>query len=222
MNADLALAESSRLSDAVYEAILNAILSGELPPGMVVSEVALAKQFAVSRTPVHDALRQLARDGLVVQQANRRAVIATLSREDLRDIFDMRILLESEAARRAAPRMDRPTLARLRGIAETLAATRDRADWIPRWLDFDDEFHDTIAEASGSPRLWRDISRYRLLHRGLNKLATSAEILEQALQEHQDILDGLQERDGARAARAMSVHISEWQNYFANHFAPGG
>jgi DNA-binding GntR family transcriptional regulator len=224
MNASLALpgeSDQTRLSDAVYEALLKAILSGELSPGAVVSEVALAKRLAVSRTPVHDALRQLAKDGLIVQEANRRAVIVTLTREDLTDIFDMRKLLEAEAARRAATRMDRPTLQRLRGVAETLAATRQRPDWIPRWIDFDEEFHDAIARTSGSPRLWADIARYRLLHRGINKLAGSVEVLEQALKEHQAILDGLEERDGERAARAMLVHITEWQAYFVNHLPAG-
>jgi DNA-binding GntR family transcriptional regulator len=222
MNASLILlgeSDQTRLSDAVYETLLGAILSSQLPPGTVVSEVALARQLAVSRTPVHDALRQLAKDGLVIQQANRRAVIATFSREDVHDIFEMRKLLESEAARRAATRMDRQSLQRLRGVAETLAATRQRPDWVPRWIDFDEEFHDTIARTSGSPRLWQDISRYRLLHRGINAMTTAIEVLEQALREHQAILDGLEERDGERAARAMTVHLAEWQAYFMNHFS---
>src|SRR6188472_4480057 len=65
--------ERTRLSDAVYETLFGAILNGELAAGAIVSEVSLAKQLAVSRTPVHDALRQLAKDGLVEQQAGRRA-----------------------------------------------------------------------------------------------------------------------------------------------------
>jgi DNA-binding GntR family transcriptional regulator len=224
MNPGLTLpgeSDQTRLSDAVYETLLGAILSAQLEPGTVVSEVSLARQLDVSRTPVHDALRQLAKDGLVVQQANRRAVIATFNRDDIYDIFEMRKLLEAEAARRAATRMDRPTLQRLRGVAETLAATRQRPDWVPRWIDFDEEFHDTIARTSGSPRLWHDIARYRLLQRGINKLASSVDVLEQALKEHQAILDGLEERDPERASRAMLIHIQEWQAYFVNRFPDG-
>ena len=97
--------EGARLSDAVYETLLEAILSGQLAPGTIVSEVSLARQLAVSRTPVHDALRQLAKDGLVQQRANRRAVIATVSRDDVHDIFEMRKLLEGEAARRVERRL---------------------------------------------------------------------------------------------------------------------
>ena len=105
MTTTLALQGSTirgRLSDSVYETLLEAIISGKLARGTIVSEVSLAKQLEVSRTPVHDALRQLAKDGLVEQRAGRRAVIASFSKEDLFDIFEMRMLLESAGARRAA------------------------------------------------------------------------------------------------------------------------
>lgn len=210
--------EHARLSDAVYETLLDAILSGRLTPGAVVSEVSLAKRLEVSRTPVHDALRQLSKDGLVEQRAGRRAVIATFSREDVYDVFEMRKILESEAARRAAAGIDRQTLAKLKGIADDLKANRERPDWIALWADFDEEFHDAIAKASGSQRLWQDIIRYRLLHRGFNKLTTNVESLQQALEEHYRILDALEKRDGDAAAKAMLDHIQEWQAFFVNHF----
>lgn len=211
-------AERSRLSDAVYETLLEAILNGRLAAGTIVSEVRLAKQLDVSRTPVHDALRQLAKDGLVEQRAGRRAVIATFSKEDIHDIFEMRKILEGEAARRAAANIDRQTLARLASMADELQKDLTKPDWLNRWADFDEAFHDAIAKASGSPRLWQDVVRYRLLHRGINKLATTVECLQLALNEHRQILDALEKRDAERAAQAMVAHIQEWQAYFVNHF----
>jgi DNA-binding GntR family transcriptional regulator len=62
--------------------------------------------------------------------------------------------------------------------------------------------------------------RYRLLHRAFNKLTTTVEVLQQALQEHQCILQALEKRDPREAAREMVSHIQEWQTYFVNHF-PG-
>jgi DNA-binding GntR family transcriptional regulator len=209
--------DRTRLSDSVYESLLEAILSGRLPPGTPVSEVSLARQLDVSRTPVHDALRQLAKDGLVEQRANHRAIICRFSPADIHDIFEMRKLLEGEAARRAATRIDRPTLTRLRSTAEKLKATRNDLDWLSRWADFDEEFHDAIARSCGSPRLCQDISRYRLLHRGINKLATTVECLQLALEEHLRILDALERRDAEQAGRMMVAHIAEWQAYFVNH-----
>lgn len=205
-----------RLSDAVYEALLDGILGGKLPPGTVVSEVSLSKQLEVSRTPVHDALRQLSKDGLVQQRANHRAVVATFSREDLRDIFDMRILLESEAAKRAATRIDRGTLAELRTAAEALAAEPDADDFLRKWADFDDDFHEAVARNSGSKRLWQDIARYRMLHRAINRLVGGPLALRQAVVEHLAILKALEQRDGEEASRAMGAHIHEWQTYFVN------
>lgn len=210
--------ERARLSDSVYETLLDAILSGRLAPGSIVSEVSLAKQLDVSRTPVHDALRQLSKDGLVEQRAGRRAVIATFSKEDVYDIFEMRKLLESEAARRAATRIDRATLAELRATAEDLKGNRKAADWMTKWIDYDEAFHDAIAKASGSQRLWQDVVRYRLLHRGFNKMSTNVDSLQQALAEHIAILDALEKRDPDAAAQNMLVHVQEWQAYFVNHF----
>jgi DNA-binding GntR family transcriptional regulator len=218
MTTSLTLQSGARLSDAVYETLLEAIISAKLAAGSIVSEVSLAKQLAVSRTPVHDALRQLAKDGLVEQRAGRRAIITTFSKEDVFDIFEMRKLLEGESARRAATRIDRATITRVRGLGEDLKTATDRADYIDRWADFDEAFHDAIAKASGSTRLWQDIARYRLLHRGFNKLATTVEGLQNALVEHVQILDALERRDGEAAAQAMVEHVQEWQAYFVNHF----
>jgi DNA-binding GntR family transcriptional regulator len=211
-------AEGTRLSDAVYETLFDAILSGRLAPGAIVSEVSLAKQMEVSRTPVHDALRQLAKDGLVEQQAGRRAVITSFSRDDVYDIFEMRKILECEAARRAATRIDRATLAALRAIADDLKSNRGRADWHAHWSAFDENFHDAIAKASGSRRLSQDIVRYRTLHRGFNKMNTNIENLQQALDEHYRIMDALEKRDADAAAKGMFEHIQEWQAFFVNHF----
>jgi len=210
--------EHTRLSDAVYETLFDAILSGRLVAGAIVSEVSLAKQMEVSRTPVHDALRQLAKDGLVEQQAGRRAVIARFSRDDVADIFEMRKILEVEAARRSAARIDRATLAALRALADDLKANRGKADWLAHWSAFDENFHDAIAKASGSQRLYQDIVRYRILHRGFNKLNANIDNLQRALDEHIRILDALEKRDADSAAKGMLEHIQEWQAYFVNHF----
>ncbi|MGE3804608.1 MAG: GntR family transcriptional regulator [Gemmataceae bacterium] len=210
--------EQTRLSDAVYETLLDAILSGRLCAGSVVSEVALSKQLEVSRTPVHDALRQLSKDGLIEQRANHRAVIATFAREDVHDVFEMRKILEGEAAYRAATRLDRPELARLRSEGDNLARSRKRPDWVERWADFDEDFHTSVARASGSKRLYQDIIRYRMLHRGFNLLTTTVECLKQALDEHFCILESLENRKADEARQRMVSHIQEWQAFFVNRF----
>ncbi|MEI6232950.1 MAG: GntR family transcriptional regulator [Planctomycetota bacterium] len=211
-------AAGGRLSDSVYEALVAGILAGKLAPGAVLSELALGRQFKVSRTPIHDALVQLAKDGLVEQEANRRAVVAAFTSADVFDIFEMRKLLEGESARKAATKLDRIALAKLREAAEQMAASAAKPGAVARWVDFDEIFHTTIAEASGSKRLMEDITRYRMLHRSFNRMRTTPEVVQQALAEHMRILEALEKRDAKRASAEMVAHIHEWQAYFVNSF----
>ncbi len=73
------VAIKSRLSESVYESLLGMIVSGELIPGQPVSELQLARQLEVSRTPIHEAIKQLVKDGLIAQSANRRPVVVSFT-----------------------------------------------------------------------------------------------------------------------------------------------
>ena len=212
--------KGTSLVQLIYEALLEKIVSGQLARGTVLSEVAVAKEMDVSRTPVHDALRQLAKDGLVERVEGRRARVAPFTREDVFEIFEMRILLEPEAAALAAKRMDLPVLAPLEN---TLAELRDRVDdptWKDLWAEHDAHFHHTIADQSGRRRLAEDISRYRLLHRGLNLLSGGVEELGGAMEEHARILDAIKAGDSDRARAEMTTHLRVWQEFFVRTF-PG-
>jgi DNA-binding GntR family transcriptional regulator len=210
--------ERTTLSDRVYETLLEAIVSGRLTPGVELSVVALAKELDVSRTPVHDALRQLAHDGLVEQEINRKARVAGFTRDDVFEIYEVRKLLEGRAAEIAATRIDDRSLARLCANAHQLNTTQGSVDWQQRWLDFDEDLHGTIAHASGNRRLWMDIARYRLLQRGLHMLVANIECLKQASGEHDQILDALRQHNAKEAAAAMVSHIETWQVYFVKTF----
>ncbi len=209
------------LSEAVYETLLEAILSGALKPGDPVSEIALSRQLEVSRSPVHDAIVQLAGDGLIVLRPNRRPIVAAFSREDVFQVFEVRTILEGAAAERAAGRIDRSTLDGFRSELQELAdSIDDDPEWIRRWTDHDERFHEVVANACGNPRLAADVARYRLLHRGFNKFQTSTDCLDRAVEEHLAIIDALASRDADRSREAMVTHVREWQAYFVNHM-PG-
>lgn len=206
------------LVEAVYEAVLKAILVGNLPPHTIVSEVALSKQLQVSRTPVHDALRQLAKDGVMEQTPGRRARVAAFTRNDVFEIFELRKYLEGPAAEQAATRITPQQLQALSATSRELSLARGAPDWLARWADFDGTFHRVIAEASGNRRLAQDINRYRLLHRSFIRIHTDEASLQQALVEHNDILAALEARNGPAAGAAMIRHIATWQAYFVEHF----
>jgi GntR family transcriptional regulator, rspAB operon transcriptional repressor len=206
----------NRVTEEVYERLLSKILDQELAPGTPVSELSLAKQLGVSRTPVHRAVRELIADGLIVERDRKRPVVAIFSGDDVIDLFEMRKLLEGEAAFRSASRMDRPTLLKLREAAAQVRRGLRRARLLDLWTAFDEEFHQQIARCAGSPRLLADIARYRLIHRGLNKTLFTRELVPQALAEHEAILDALERRDAVDARNAMTRHIGEWQAFYAS------
>jgi len=195
------------LGRAVYENILDAILSGTLASGAELSEVALAGELAVSRTPVHEALRRLAADGLVTQLANRRARVATFTRDDIREIYDMRMVLEAAAAERAAKQIDANELAALREEADALVEAPASRMWPGRAIDFDLRFHDTLASAAGNERLRAEVVKYRHLVRAFCRISGSADNLRKALDEHRRVLTALEARDAAAARSAMTAHI---------------
>ena len=119
----------------------------------------------------------------------------------------MRRLLESAAAELAASRLSCEAIAELRRAADVLAAAKDAVDWTAQALKFDLAFHDAIAAACGNGRLQQDISRYRLLVRGLCRMTGTVENLHDALTEHLEILAALERRDGRAARDAMAAHI---------------
>lgn len=209
-------AKRSRVTEAVYGRLLSKILEHELAPGTLVSELSLARQLGVSRTPVHRAVRELIADGLIVERGRKRPVVATFSGEDVTDLFEMRKLLEGEAAYRAATRIDRPALATLREMASQTRRGLRRPGLLDRWAKFDESFHQKIAHCAGSARLRTDIARYRLIHRGLNKTLFTQELVPQALREHEAILDALERRDATGARNAMIRHIAEWAAFYAS------
>ncbi len=195
------------LADSVYETLLEAMIHGRLAAGAELNEVALARQLDVSRTPVHEALRRLVADGLVKACGRRRLCVAALSHDEVREVYAMRRLLEGAATEMAAERMTDEALTELRRAADSLAANDRAIDWTAKALRYDLEFHDAIAAACGNGRLREDISRYRLLVRGLCRMTGTVDNLHEALAEHVVILEALEARDGPAARDAMAFHI---------------
>jgi DNA-binding GntR family transcriptional regulator len=195
------------LTDAVYETLLESIISGRLALGTELSTVALAGQLDVSRTPVTEALRRLENDGLVNQLTNNRVRVAIFSRNDVVEIYEVRKHLEAASAEAAALSLSEAQLAELRQATNNLATTRKKVDWSARAIEFDISFHDTLAAATGNRRLRQDIGRYRLLVRSFCRLTGDTTNLDAAFREHLVILESLEARKPAAARKAMITHI---------------
>ena len=147
----------------VLERLRALILTGEYSPDERLIEEQLAERLGVSRTPVRQALTMLEAEGLVEIAPNRGATVCSFSFDDVWDIYDLRAVLEGHAARRAAGRIARLELERLRVLAGEMEGLpgrfEDHEEEIRTLVALNQEFHGTIVEASRNKRLERLINR---------------------------------------------------------------
>lgn len=196
------------LGDLVYERIVDGLLSGSFSSGDELNEATLATRFQVSRTPIREALRRLAAEGLVETAKNRQSTVVQLSRTDVIETYQVRQILESAAARLAAERIGDDQLGELNKLARS-AVPRNGGAWGNDERLFDEQLHLAIAESCGNNRLRQEIARYVRLVRFVRvRTSHSSERLAQGHAEHVQILDALGARDAVQAESAMSAHLA--------------
>jgi len=200
----------STSAEAVYRKLLHMIFSKQLRPGQRLPEVLLAEQLEVSRTPVREALRRLANEGLVVLMPNVGASVVTPTRAEMLDTYEVRNVLECLAVRKAAGRIGAVQLARLEEKIEEeteVFALRD----LEAYIEINNAFHRIIAEASGNLVLADSIENY--LARTFVYMVFFESFFDfdtnPSLEEHRAILSALRAHDAKEAVRLMDRHI--WQ-----------
>ncbi len=200
------LPRRSRAQELV-DVLRTAIIRGELVPGSIHSVAALAEALGVSRTPVREALIELASRGMVRFERNRGVRILQTSIHDIEEVFDLRLLLEVPAVRRAVERVDRRELrsleAEYNGMVRAAAAGDEQALWL-----HDRAFHHRLLALSGNRRLadYVDSLRDMVLLRGATTAGRSRSLEAIAL-EHRGILDAVRAGDADAAAVAMEHHL---------------
>ncbi|MEU0841034.1 GntR family transcriptional regulator [Streptomyces sp. NPDC005962] len=154
MNGDTAALQGGRRisAHAVCTAIRDDIISGICPPGSRLTEELLARRYGVSRVPVREALRTLESEGFVTTRRHAGACVAQPSEKEAADLLDIRALLEPLGAARAAQRRTEGHLKVLRGLVR-LGQERARHGRLGELRSLGDWFHETLAQASGSPSL---------------------------------------------------------------------
>lgn len=190
------------MATGVYDRIREAIVRGEFAPGDALGEVALARQFGTSRTPVREALHRLEIEA-IVEPGPRGVRVRASSPEEILDIYEVRITLESAAAKAAATRATELDQVRLRSAQETMIATGEEpAD---RALA-NRVFHEAIWNASHSPTLVDLLHRLNVhLIRYPTTTLTYGDRWDEVLREHQELLDAI-ERHDTSAAQAIAEH----------------
>jgi len=192
--------------DQVHAALREQILSGELQRGSRLPQETLAAEFGVSRTPLREALRRLAAEGLVTLQPNYGATVSQLEFGDMRDAWTARLVIEPPAARMGAERRPEPELDRMQAAIDHQRAVGDPA----ASLDANRDFHLALVAASGNPHL---IHLAELLWVARISVAIytaqAAQVGGTAAwsDEHDGILAAMRAGDGDAAERLTREHI---------------
>ena len=200
------------LAFVITEHLRQEIVTGLRAPGSKISEPTISAAHSVSRAPVREALRQLAREGLVVFDAVGRCRVVQLTEHDVEDICTIRVSLEAAAAGHAAVRFDKPLEQTLRN---NIAGTED-ATTLDEVSQLDIAFHAAIMEASGRRRLvaaWRAIApqlRLWLATLQRKREAISADVAAATADAHMKLLTVLASGDGTAAREAAAEHVSSW------------
>jgi DNA-binding GntR family transcriptional regulator len=195
------------LAESAYEQIKRAIIHCELEPGQQVTEEQLAERFGFGRANVRPALKRLYQERLIQTSTRQRYVIPPITLKDAHDLFEIRLILEPPAARRAAGRVDGPLLDRLNELCSATYRIGDE-DSAEDFLRANTEFHVTVARASGNETLAELIANVLEREERINNLAhTLRDRNEVAHHEHQELVDALVSGDGDRAEAVMADQI---------------
>jgi DNA-binding GntR family transcriptional regulator len=196
-----------RLALLAYEKVLALIMSGEARSGSMVHERRLADMLQMSRTPVRDALLMLEGEGLVLRQGARGLQVRQLRVEEFLHALQVRILLEPEAAKRAAGQLKK---ADLMALSDRVTAICTDSNAVERTeiRAVDNSLHDLIADTAGNPQM-ASIIRTMRRQTQIFDLKSLPERIEGTSAEHLNLIDALGKDDGDTAALAMKLHLEE-------------
>lgn len=188
-----------------YDHLFQAIETGALRPGDRLLEVELAQQFGVSRTPIREAIRRLEADGIVVHKPRIGAVVRTLGQQEIVELYEMRIVLETTAAEMAAKHASMAEIRTLKSLnADMAAAAQDPV----KVAILNRKFHRCIMQAARNEFLAHSYHAlsHALILLGKTTLETHARVTTVVAQ-HKEIIAGLQTADPEATAKAMRRHM---------------
>lgn len=193
---------------SILAALRASITSGNLAPGAVLRQADLAQQFGVSRIPVREALHALQAEGLVVIEANRGAFVTQYSAAQLCEIYDLRVMLETDVLRHAIAHHTASSVRRLEAVQREL----DQEDQASEWAGLDRAFHDALYLPSGRVRtldmiasLRGAVERFNLTHLGPHVRRGPWN------EEHQQLIAAVRAHDADTASSILQAHLRQTQ-----------
>ena len=198
-------------STDAYESIKHLIVESKILPGEVITEQALAAQLEIGRTPIREALMRLEQEGLIITE-NRRKRVYALNVEEVNQIYELKICIESYMCALAA---ERATAAELKAIdrimrqMEQHATTISREEkWFQKWMELDTQLHESIYLAANNPKSIEIIRGLNIkIHRFKLGLLTLKGRIEISVAEHRHFVDAILRRDSKAAEASMREHL---------------
>ena len=204
-----AVGQAESLAEKAYVAIRRLIVTLELGPGSVINERELVEQLGIGRTPVREALRRLAQEGLVEVYPRRGMFVTDVDVRNLALISEVRAALEPEAARLAAERATDAERAELQELLDALdaGASDDQA-----LMALDERIHRAVYRCARNDLLEATLEQYYVLALRIWTIALDRQHeLKDAVQEHRALLEAIHDGDGERAAATMRAHVEDFE-----------
>ncbi|MFT5527594.1 MAG: DNA-binding GntR family transcriptional regulator [Pirellulaceae bacterium] len=210
---------SGTLREQAYQYIQSRILSGEIVAGSRISELQLAEEMGISRTPIRSAIRELESEGLVEQVARYGTIVKKADRRDLAEIYETRVALEGYSAELAATQITPKDLGLLNALCDQMHAeiveiqktNQDRvsSEVLERFVRADIQFHMIILRATGNRRIMKSVSGSRLLAHWGHAIPHTASMLKRFWDEHRKVAHALRKGQSELARRLMIDHIRQ-------------
>lgn len=203
-----------------FEVLRRGILSGNLIPGTRLAQNDIASQLSLSTTPVREALRRLASEGLVRIDAHRGAIVRGVDKDELREIYEIRLQLEPLAARKAAVNISEEELAEAERLWQKMNDSTDMGEW----AETNRDFHAIFAQATASPNLIRILGGLRDSAANYVRWLAVADpgLPVRANEEHRRLLDACHARDDNLAAEIEEEHLLSTFEAMMNNLPESG
>ncbi|WP_422484967.1 GntR family transcriptional regulator [Gudongella sp. DL1XJH-153] len=199
------------LKAKAYQLIKDRLLKGEIKPGERIREDLLAESISMSRTPVREAINQLSAEGFVIQVPRKGVFAKEFTLEELADIVDVRIILETYAIRRCCDSATEADIKELEGILSKIIEAVDKDD-PGRFGMYDGIFHKQIGSISENKQAISFINHVEDLSVYSRKMEIFSDyryIVATSIDQHQEIIDALKSKNKERAANAVEINIRE-------------
>ncbi|RKQ35792.1 GntR family transcriptional regulator [Oceanobacillus halophilus] len=199
---DLKIGEREMLHNRVCSVLRRAILKGDFRPGEKLVQTELADLIGVSRMPVREALRTLELEGLVVIEPHKGAVVRSISKEDIKEIYELRALLEPEALTKGIGNFTKEEINKLEEFHQGMIETNSR----DHFVELNIQFHQLLINKCNRPRLLGIIGTISNGFPHDTPQIIPGQI-EKSIQEHEQILNAIKNRETETAATCLSEHI---------------